>query len=115
MGMVGHAPSLQDERPDASEGPPLGGKSGWDGPPLEDFEDLVPLSGRPTRWTTGLGTALEGNERLVALTQPFGPLADGPRRDAHAPGDLGLQQFAGQEQPTGLQAAFFLLLALNQA
>jgi hypothetical protein len=110
MSVVGHAPSLLDQRADSGERPSLGREPGRDGPELEGIEDLDPLLRRQAGRTPGLGAALEGIEAEAALTQPLGPLADRPGRDAHAASDLGLRQPARQEEPSGLQATLFLLL-----
>lgn len=110
MSVVRHAASLPDQGTDAGERPSLSRKSCPDRPQLEGIKNFGPSLRRQTRRTTGLGATLEGIEAETALTQPLGPLADGPGRDAHAASDLGLRQLARQEEPSGLQAAFFLLL-----
>ncbi len=110
MSVVGHAPSLLDRRADPGERPPLGRESPGDSPEPEGLEDLSPLLGRQAGRATGLRTALEGVEPEVVVAHPPGPLAHGPGRDAHAASDLGLSQLARQEETTGLEAAFLLLL-----
>lgn len=110
MSVVGHAPSLLDQRVDSGERPPLGRESPGDGPEPEGLEDLPPLLGRQAGRAAGLRTALEGVGPEVAVAYPLGPLAHGPGRDTHAASDLGLSQIARQEETAGLEAAFLLLL-----
>jgi hypothetical protein len=107
--MVSHPEAALDHGPDPRQGPALGVEAGLHRPLLEDVEKFLPLLGRQPRRTTRIGTTPQACESVRAVSQSFGPLADGHSADTQSTSDFGLRETTGAEQPACCEPSLFEL------